>query len=588
MPPLLNVINTVLKKTFYIIGFFILLSCALRGHSVLQAQERFSGKEADVPYSTARLFDGLGEKIGINLEADWTQSFGTTDEKKVGQNLYLTILNQTKNQPVKKARRGIAGKYGLSEGDIVLLEQGNIEPIIKRKPTLRQEQAYSKMYEIQQKLLEERELNELKADIDAEVSMNEIFANGDLGDSGFDLVNDLTLIENLLFLQSSPIDIGDAYGPSGTGESSGGNNGSDNNGNNTPPDNSGNGSSGSNGGNGNTPGTDGNEPDDGSDDDSDQVDPASCFADPSLASALDDATGSSNDGSGTNGPTNAPNALPDGGTALPVDTQQLLASSDDVLPEIPTPNAPPVQPAPADEWKLPQGCNDVYCLTVNYVTKPAQSLYADPDNCIACHVEKINERLKKTVSHTLAPNKATGNFGEIPKCKSSLLANFSSVNMNVYAIRQPIKTPLNDDLMLGTNLSDDFKTFCNSVAFFPFSACDDAKKGTFDDQQNLIDVQTKLALTQAPDAVPFSTINQNIASGLQIAQAETSRLTATQSTGDEINAKMKSYRPLAVEMDQMNIYFMNLRDTLKSLHEPVDAITGPQACTILKNKKQCE
>ena len=58
---------------------------------------------------------------------------------------------------------------------------------------------------------EERELQHLQADIKAAVEPSEIFANGNLDDSGFDLINDLQIIEKLLFLKSNPIDVGKAY-----------------------------------------------------------------------------------------------------------------------------------------------------------------------------------------------------------------------------------------------------------------------------------------------------------------------------------------------------------------------------------------
>jgi hypothetical protein len=41
-------------------------------------------------------------------------------------------------------------------------------------------------------------------------------------------------------------------------------------------------------------------------------------------------------------------------------------------------------------------------------------------------------------------------------------------------------------------------------------------------------------------------------------------------------------------MDRMIYYFTSIQKLLHSLHEPVDGIAGPQACTDLKNKKDCE
>jgi len=103
----------------------------------------------------------------------------------------------------------------------------------------------------------------------------------------------------------------------------------------------------------------------------------------------------------------------------------------DPFPEIAVPAAPPVEAAPADNWKKDRVCWGKFCLTINYVYETPTSKYMDADNCIACHIEKINEQLKKTISHSLSPNKIPGNLIETPKCKNGLSASLSSLSANL-------------------------------------------------------------------------------------------------------------------------------------------------------------
>jgi len=175
------------------------------------AGEQFPDSDEEVPFSTARIFSKLTEELGLNPNADWFDTFGETDPNKVGKDLYLTIYNKTKNQPQRQATKNIANKYGLPQTDLIHITNADYGPIIEKKPGLTQEELTEKVTEIQGELNTERELLELKANIKASTEMSEIFANGDLGDSGFDLIHDLDRIEEILFLKANPIDIGRSY-----------------------------------------------------------------------------------------------------------------------------------------------------------------------------------------------------------------------------------------------------------------------------------------------------------------------------------------------------------------------------------------
>ena len=95
------------------------------------------------------------------------------------------------------------------------------------------------------------------------------------------------------------------------------------------------------------------------------------------------------------------------------------------------------------------------CLDTSMVYERVS--YHDPgDSCIQCELEAINELLEETLSHSLIPNKATGNLFESAKCKETLGAGFS---MNIILVKNPVPTPPNDDLIFGKNIFEEWNKF---------------------------------------------------------------------------------------------------------------------------------
>ncbi|PIR55584.1 hypothetical protein COU74_00400 [Candidatus Peregrinibacteria bacterium CG10_big_fil_rev_8_21_14_0_10_36_19] len=95
------------------------------------------------------------------------------------------------------------------------------------------------------------------------------------------------------------------------------------------------------------------------------------------------------------------------------------------------------------------------CLEVEYI-KQTVSSYLPSDTCILCEIEKINLVLDKTLSHSLVPNKVTGNLLESTKCKQ---AYEPLLDMKFVTIKAPVPTPPNDDLIFGRNIFDEWNKF---------------------------------------------------------------------------------------------------------------------------------
>lgn len=588
-----------MKKILYILGFLMFASIVVRPIAVFSATEPFSGKEEDVPYSSARVFSKIIGATGMNPNADWGTSFGQSNEEDVGKDLYLMVYRKVNVDPQQKALKNIAGKYGMTEAALNSILHGDYTALFEKKKSMSQEEAQKKLSEIQQLFKEEVELQSLEANVKSAVEPSEIFANGDLEDSGFDLINDLDIIEKILFLKTNPIDIGAGYSPSddSSADSSGG--APSGSGVNPPADTSDVLVDGSTGGSsqqtqesqeptGSTqnPLTGGTLP-------TDNLDPNTCFAGDNYASALSKFEKNAATDSHYKDQTDkskTPEKNPDGSEKTGSNSSALSAS-DDFLPVQPPPSAPPIQPAEAGDWLQEDVCEDVFCIFVKSVTAPATSSFAKSDNCIACHAEKINDVLKNLITHSLVPNKAPGNMMESGKCKKAMSTGFSSVSMNFYASPMPIKTPQNDDIIFGTNIEDDWYNYCNAVAF-PFGckkekAPTDSNKVEYTLPPVISDTVASKVTSQASGSASFGAVNADIQIGIDAYGLERSVGATKVDTGVKADQGASFFGPLKTEMDSMNSYFINFSDILQSLHEKVDTMPGSQACTDIKSKKEC-
>lgn len=547
----------------------------------------FSGNPEDVPFSSARIFSKIVAATGMNPNADWSDSFGQTNDEDVGKDLYITIYRKVNVDPQKKALTAIAAKYGMTETDLNRILHSDYTTLMDKKPTMTQQEAQKKIMEIQQLFKEESELQNLEANVKASVEPSEIFANMDIDDSGFDLVNDLDIIEKILFLKTNPIDIGQSYdssdeeaaveeppaAPSPSPESSELPE--------LPPDNS-----------TQQQTQESQESQESTQENtsgkvlpSDELDPLSCFAGDEYKGALDEFDKkAAEDKKYKKAPETKPEETEKTGS-----TSSALTKSDDFLPIKTPPPSPPIQPAPAGDWLQDDVCDDVFCIFIESITVPATSKYSSSDNCIACHAEKINETLKKLISHTLSPNKAPGNLMESGKCKSAMATSFGSVSMNFYASSMPVKTPQNDDIIYGKQIEDDWYNYCSAVAF-PFG-CPKAPPGSNGAQYTLptpiSNTVTQKAILMAADGATYNQVNTNIQKGIAAYGLEQAVGAARVTNGAAADTGASFFGPIKTEMDNMTTYFVNFSDILQSLNEAVETIPGSQACVDLKNKKEC-
>jgi hypothetical protein len=588
-----------MKKILYILGFLMFSTALLSpfvSHRVFGADTQnqdtdckkagsYSESQKCVPFSTVSIFN----KLSI-LDKKWGDIFGSEDPTVLGQGMYNFIYKEVGVSPEVNAAKNVTGKYGTTEAEMAQILTGNISSILKKYPSLPQEVAMKKVAEIQQQFQDEKDILALKNSIEATVTPSEMFTNGTTTDSGFDLVEDLRDIETILFLKSDPIDVGAnwvgnndpnagyAYNPPGGG-GAGGNAG---------------GAGGGAGGNAGGAGAgqannqqNANQVAQNKVPKTPSANPNICFGNNSLAQAVNSFDKANppaqNPVSGNQKQQNA-------GAGSNENSALTAGGSLDILP-INEPQTPPVVAAPAGQWGKKDPCDDkVFCLQVNFVMKPVE-LFQTPDNCIACHVEKINAKLKDTIGHSLTPGKATGNLMEPEICKTAAATSFGTLAFNFYAVPKPVQTPANDDLIYGTSIVDEWSSFVGTYKPFPFYEKNPPKAS--DTKADLIppseiERATKSAIANAAPDATFEQIQKAVTDELNANQQLRNQQIGIAEPSTQSDNDVGFYQSILRQLEQMNFYFDNFKNILHSLHEPVDSIPGQQACTELKNKKQCD
>ncbi len=595
-----------MKKFLYTIGFLMFCS-ALFSPVISHTAFGQNANPVATGYDSGCTFPWLTCGNFLNIpDADWGATFGQDDPAKVGQNLYENILEMTRVSPDKKAFQNTAGAFGSTQSDMSRILNNDFGPILDKSPYLTQDQAIQKMVEIQQSYQDEKDIYAIQADIDASVTPNEIFEDGDTSNSGFDLINDLNNIENILFKKMDPIDIGgnfDASSTSGTGTGGGSGPQPTQNGTKAP----GNGpSSGQTGTASSALGSSGGG--------TQQVSPEAstsglgqkpsatdnpniCFADTTLDKALKDFENKkATDANYKETPTQTPPAANankgsngNNGTGENTGTAQSASTASAPFTFNP-PVTATVQPAPASNWLTTPPCNDVLCIQVNFVKKPA-SAYVDSDNCIACHVEKINEKLKETINHSLIPGKATGNLLEPGICKQATADLFNTVGMRFYAVAKPVLTPTNDDLIYGSSMVDEWDKFVNTYKPFPFyekSVPDPSNPNADTFIPNIEDSAAKAAVAYATPDTTIDQVTNSIDQQVQGQQKAVSQAVAVASPAVQSDTDSSFYQSIQRELEQMNYYFDSFQNILHRLHEKVGDVDEDHACAILSDIKQCQ
>ncbi len=612
-----------MKKILYTIGLLMMATAVLKPVISIGAENESYDK--DETYSNSAM---LARLLPSAMSENMFESFGQTGDsgavditeneaEKVGKDLYLRIWKKTIADPENQALKNTAGRFGISQNDMEFIRSGSLGPLVAKGQSLDQDRLIRKATDMRNRFIEEQKRLSLRADIEAATLPSEVFANGDLSDSGFDLISDLEIIEKLLFLKSDPIDIGKAYNkeksseeeqtPPAPGEAV-------TTPETAPPQGEPQGAPPVGGGAGGTQQT-GTQQAAGTQEEC----PEGFEEAPVVTSALQpnctDASevqkvidayekakglqkkncvpkgaAAGEAGAGTQQGGGTGETPPGGGAAGGGGVSPEAIVTDDFLPEVAPPETPPVEPAPADNWKKERICLGKFCLFINFYYETPTSAYMDADNCIACHIEKIDDLLKKVLSHSISPNKVPGNLIETPKCKNGASIQLSAISMNWNVQFMPIKTPINDDLILGSSINNDWKYFCDATAFFPASMCKvDPPTQEIKNQElpSLEGQVSKRLLSNLPETIAYDTVINNMDKDIQAILGSSQEAAQKVEAERSVSPSIMMYKALLAEIDHFYLYFLNINDLIRALHEKVQGITGEQACVNFKNKKTC-
>lgn len=606
------------KKIVYTIGILMMISGWIKPMAGF-AQNQDGGNEDAAfcnafkdPFCKA---DFIKREMG-DENTDWGTSFGETDPAEVGQDLYLMIYQKTEGAALDEALQATAKQFGMTEPKVRAILGGDITPILEKQPGLYVDQAERMYRNIYDSYERNKERADLRAQVKAQIEPNEIFVNDDLDDSGFDLINDLNNIEQILFQENDDITIGgsgsgggdDEEGEENTGSSSSGSSDGGNEINETPIDTSGGGPV---TGNGQTGGSD-DEPIENAFEAEDQsavdesffggINPNQCFTDNNFAEQLNEfeenAANNSqypnqnkkpNSGEEEN---NQQNTTSGNGSIAPDSLENWLTPQ--LPPDSPT-SANPVPPAPAADWSKPSLCDDIICITLEIISEPVAATFQEDDNCIACHVQYINDKLQKTVSHNLIPAKATGNLGESSLCKDASGTSLGSVSLNIAFTAVPIVTPPKDDLINLGNITDEWNQFAARNGAWNYGeknrrAEDAEANGTELDTSPIMSRAEReylVAVAKVADNTPQSEVIDRANKEILYQTATETYEVAVAGVAKQAFGRSSVYDTLLEEMESMNTYFEGFRKLMQSLNEDVPGMNSTKSCSLLMEKKEC-
>jgi hypothetical protein len=494
--PHLHIANKMKKRFIISIGLII---------GVFVSLSMMVFKENQTAHGSITWWD---EAVAYGNLFEWSDVFGPS---KDGEDLYKMVYGKMLIMPENDALESVAKKFALTKTEAQSVIDGGITALFnspdRRSAELTYGTAFILYSNLQRDYEDLRELFDLEQEINVAIAPSELFSNGDLTDSGFDLVHDLSVIEEILFVDVVENTVGQPYGDALSSPYIP-----------TAPNQE------------NTDYIASNadvadlmtpsygleiEADAGVATDSTNSNSAvapdalilsedECAAVDPLSQALStfedevQASGGSSSGSAAVGQPNS------GDSAAYSVLENPLVSADGKIS-----NAAPGKWGESEFCPIPglasnsSGGNSLesygfsslgdwlnttvfdavsgisagdaavisnedftayaaFCVNSELIYKTVSS-FQPGSSCVACEVDAINELMNKTLSHSLIPNKVTGNIMESAKCKEAFMP---LPDIQFITIAAPVATPPNDDLIFGNNIFAEWNSFVDR--YHPF------------------------------------------------------------------------------------------------------------------------
>lgn len=539
--------------------------------------------DIDPPPTTHAVFTKLLQKVGIdnpNGEITSDSIFHTSN-----RNLYSYTYQQIFDKPEKDAILELSQAYGLTPTDAEIVVSGVYTPLLRgRGVAYGQDRAVKDMGKIQQSYAKILKYRQLGYQLGATIASTEIFANGSLDDSSFDLIHDLNIIEQILFVDQGKVQIGQKpfkdpmskvsnFGTSsapltGTAPTVSGTIGSGSDKPLNAPANSG------------KPAT--------IDDVMKGLTSSAgvvnqCDKDSPINKAIDtydtNHGGSTVPGSGaalTGGLSASASApavsdipAPETMPIITTSAQPITVPKTDLCADI-TNNPLPGDPPPKDaevtsgliySYPPEPDAQHIFCVSLDTRTRSYSTFYPQK-SCVQCTVAAMNESMKKLLSKSLAPNKLTGNVYESSKCKDISVSSLFS--MNLFLIPVPISTPQKLGPLVGHDIGKEWDKFVKNST--PFGQTKGASSQRVTDE----------ALQNVGQGATQQDLLAEISSGIQAEIAAAQRRLANRPTSTQTDAKSEGYQQVITEMRLMTAFFASFQQTLTHFNE--------DSCKVLLDK----
>lgn len=448
----------------------------MHGLSPVRAQD--DSTDADIQeacdsynYNNSQLLDDLFDAASINTDIEFVNIFGQGNpEKPKVKDLYLAIYKKVKTEPEGEALKATAEEYQFTQTQMCGVLGGDLAPIasLYEGENLSTTEAIDAWIDIKQDYEDNLADKKLEQEMFLDSYTREIFANGDTGDSSFDVLYDLEIIEYLLFGESGystesteeesiePEDSEDTETSEGEEASS-----------EEPASST---SSQSEGEESETEETSTTEAEPAAATETEEeepVTPASCTVASELQNAflavvpeeaLTDETAEDE----------ITEETPETGEEIPVANGETESESSADTDSADSSEPDAILTAEPNDWTSPEVCDSVFCLFINFENREDPS-YTKTDNCISCHLKYIVKALEDTTSQSLTLGKVSGNLMEPPVCKNDLLLSLTKIDLNLFLIPMPIQTPPQGDIVQGLGFCDSIRDFMDDEDAYDFS-----------------------------------------------------------------------------------------------------------------------
>jgi hypothetical protein len=529
----------------------------------------------------------LTGKIDPNSKLEWSDIMDGITYK----NIYLMMLKLDAVDPEENSLAEVGMSYGLTPQEAQDVIGGSLDPIWNIIPGSARDITHAEILytasQFKRDYEEILEIAQLKAELGTSAYLSEIFSDGDVMNSGFDLVYDLNEIESLLFDTKTPIqgiDFGDDDG-SGSDE--------------TPYQ----------------PAED-NEPEIASvyqalevvedevvveDEPLEDFDPEELvtYSDedvcPEEEDPIEDAVLDYDEVVEEYFEENPPEETPEEVEAKEEEEksfgEKLQAEPpadwtrkekcDGILMFDSLGYGGKAQTETEDDEGMPLAEAEIYICLTKTVKWETYSSYVPAAPCFSCAFEKILAYFDKTLSNAMLPNKLTGNLMESSLCKKQLVS-LNAIDINFILVWAPIQTPPNDEAIFGKNIWEEWDKFVQKTHPYLLETADGKTLGysLLGEHENNMATSWVLQNRKGDETVA------ELIEEINTVQAQMEAETAAQVSEYKVTSQVEDFaiysQQVMVEVGQMTEYFKVFNDMFKQIAEQKEYCAG------IITKKSCD